>query len=163
MAALTVEQQYALNLITLNPGKGGVVFVHGGPGVGKSNVVKALVQQCQQTGTLRVAAMTGKAAYPIGGATAHSAFLLGRAKKGRPTPAFSEKETRRLVDGLHGVEYVLIDEASMCGTVYLEELERNLRAGRKSDDPKRKLWFGGFRVVFVGDFAQCPAITPGRR
>ena len=105
--------------------------------------------------------MTGKAAYPIGGATAHSAFLLGRAKKGRPTPAFSEKETRRLVDGLHGVEYVLIDEASMCGTVSLEELERNLRAERKSDDPKRKLWFGGFRVVFDGDFAQCPPIKSG--
>ena len=47
MAALTVEQQYAPKLITLIPDKGDVVFVHGGPGVGKSNVVKALVQLCQ--------------------------------------------------------------------------------------------------------------------
>ena len=102
--------------------------------------------------------MTGKAGHPTGGTTAHAVFILGRSKPGRLSSPLSDSDLKKLRANLDRVSSVLIDEASMCGTVHFEELERNIRAGRKEDDPRSLLWF---RVVFVGDFAQCPPIKSG--
>ena len=63
---------------------------------------------------------------------------------------------------MQGVQVIVVestvDEASMLGTKYLERLHARLVAARSPDDPRRSAFFAGYRVIFVGDFAQCPPI-----
>ena len=80
--------------------RGGVVFLKGGPGVGKSNLVKALDQARHTHHDLRVSAMTNKVAHPTGGTTAHAVFILGRSKAGRLPSPLSDSDLRKLCTNL---------------------------------------------------------------
>jgi len=62
-------------------------------------------------------------------------------------------------EALSGVSVIVVDEASMMGCLLANTLEERLRtvAPRLLDKP-----WGGYRMVFVGDFCQCPPVRSGR-
>ena len=70
----------------------------------------------------------------------------------------SEEMLSKFRATMQGVQVIVVDEASMLGTKYLERLHARLVAARSPDDPRRSAFFAGYRVIFVGDFAQCPPI-----
>ena len=162
---LTPEQEVAVNMAMHDVDKGGALLVVGGPGVGKSNVIHHLVAAFAQRGNpggILVTATTGKAAYSVGGVTAHSAFMLhlGKTKKD-PNQQVPAPKVNALRQSLARVQLVVVEECSMFGCLLVDKLNDHLRLARQASDPRRQAMFGGFRVVFVGDFAQCPPVHSG--
>jgi len=161
---LDAEQRRALELIEERPERGGVVLLHGGPGTGKSLVIRHFLARHWREDNYRVTATTGRAAYPLGGTTAHSVFLIGR----QGVLELSDASVRTLREHLVGCVTLIVDEVSMLGTKLLDEFDRNLRRARRPAEMdaetgrlKSSMLFGGYRIVFVGDFLQCPPVKSG--
>ncbi len=111
----------------------------GGPGTGKSTVVKALLQAVGEHRCL-LTAPTGRAARNVGGNTVHSASG-GRLLKRRPL-----QETTR-ADVPDDLLLLVVDEVSM--------LDTELMAGVLSLAPPR------CHVLLVGDADQLPPVGAG--
>jgi hypothetical protein len=135
-----------------NPLLGGCVFLIGGPGTGKSEVIHTMVQRehprILQTGT------TGAASFVINGNTLHSVFFLW--VKGLE---LTENQKIKLRARLNGKTGIIVDESSMLGWDLIYDLERVLRLYAPRVVGAR---FGGYRMIFSGDFAQCPPVLTGR-
>jgi MoxR-like ATPase len=71
---LTSTQQQALDIIVHGLETGGGVFLHGGPGRGKSKIIHHLRQILGNR--ILVTATTGKAAFLVGGETIHGMLML---------------------------------------------------------------------------------------
>lgn len=140
------KQQQALEAIK----SGKNVFIFGAGGVGKSYVIKQILDE-----DTVLCAPTGIAAINIGGVTCHSAFGLPREY-----PLLSEwtKLPKGFKD-FYGVESnikrIVIDEAGMLRAEQLDIIDFRLKLVRKN-----KLPFGGLQVVLVGDFFQLEPIVP---
>jgi hypothetical protein len=115
------------------------------------------IRYCQEHDiSVAVTASTGIAATHIGGMTIHSWSGMGI----RDTLSDSD------IDTIIGREYIakrfgktkvlIIDEISMLGGDFLDNLDRLLRSARFSLEP-----FGGMQVVLVGDFFQLPPVSRG--
>jgi exodeoxyribonuclease V alpha subunit len=102
-APLSAEQRAALATALA----ASVSIMTGGPGTGKSTVVRALVGALGEARCL-LTAPTGRAARGIGGATVHSASG-GRLLRRRPLQETCKAD-------VEGVEMLVVDEASMLTT-----------------------------------------------
>jgi exodeoxyribonuclease V alpha subunit len=127
---------------------GGVCVITGGPGTGKTTLVKALVAAWQEARRRVVlAAPTGRAAKRLGEATGaaartvHRLLEWGRGTDGRG--GFGR-------DGAHPLEadLVVVDEASM--------LDLPLARALAQAVPR------GATLVLVGDVDQLPSVGPGQ-
>lgn len=133
------------------------VFITGGAGVGKSVLIKNLVEWLRaytavQSGTdpVCLCAPTGVAAYNIQGQTTHSAFRL-------PVDHHSysiHKELtctslKQLMNQFLSVHTIIIDEISMVSSATLLHIHRRLTALFKNSET-----FGGRNVILVGGFFQ---------
>lgn len=127
VAAARVAGSAALSVLT------------GGPGTGKSTVVRALVQALGEERCM-LTAPTGRAARNVGGNTVHSASG-GRLLRRRPL-----QETTR-ADVPDNLLLMVVDEASMLST--------ELMVGVLSLAPPR------CHVVLVGDADQLPPVGTG--
>ena len=100
-----------------------------------------------------VTAISGTAAFNIGGITIHSALkLITREDNGR-VQSFQAKPEEILC--WQAKEVILIDECSMMSAQMLVQIDKALRRFRRCDD----FPFGGIPVVLLsGDFLQFPPI-----
>lgn len=134
-----------------NPGPqwGGVYFVSGRAGTGKSTFVRYL-QHLKDINTI-VVAPTNLAAINIQGATLHKTFELpiGIVNKER---LLSKPMKRKGV--LANVERIIIDEASMVRCDILDGVHWRLQEIKQNDLP-----FGGVQIIMIGDPLQLPPVA----
>jgi exodeoxyribonuclease V alpha subunit len=138
--ALAAAQRDAI----LAVGKHKLVVITGGPGVGKTTIVKAILKvfELAQLTTL-LAAPTGRAAKRLAESTARSASTLHRLLEYDP----KTRDFQRHKENPLGAQAVIVDEASMIDVQLAQALLAAL------PDPAR--------LVIVGDADQLPSVGPG--
>ena len=150
-AGLSASQAEALRHVMA----GQSTLILGGGGTGKSYLIEYLVGKLRaQKKTVAVTAMTGLAAFNIGGSTVHSFAGIGLGtcpvdaliKKVRSRP----NSRRNWVD----TDVLVIDEISMMSKELFDVLDTVGRVVRRcTDEP-----WGGLQVIGVGDFGQLPPV-----
>lgn len=136
------------------------IFLSGPGGVGKSFVLKAIIEEFRNRGRrFRVAASTGVSALAINGCTIHS--LLGTTIKSTVSEAkllLGGNGFHRAIDRLTMVDTIIVDEISMLSGDYISMMDFWLRQVRSNkEDP-----FGGCQMIFSGDFLQLPPVEKGK-
>lgn len=152
-------QRKAYDLIVT---EGRCVFITGGAGTGKSELLKRIIHDLRQDKgyiSLMVTAPTGIAAIPLNGCTVHSALKLGLHLDTMPIDEEMFERFRKsfAYRTWRQVRAMVIDEISMLHPHIFNLLDRLLRRflgpGGNSNLP-----FGGRIVVPVGDFGQLPPV-----
>jgi exodeoxyribonuclease V alpha subunit len=135
------EKREAIRLALTNP----VCVITGGPGVGKTTVVNAILQIAGK-GDLEVAlaAPTGRAAKRLTQQTGHTAKTLHRLLEWTP----DQDGFTRDADTPLECDLLVVDEASMCDVLLFEALLRAIAPGTS--------------LLIVGDADQLPSIGPGQ-
>lgn len=126
---------------------GNSVFIFGAGGVGKSHVIRQIVDE-----STLLCSFSGVAALNIGGTTCHKAFGLSTTV----VTASDYKLESKTANLLRSVKRIVIDEISQLRKDYFELIEWKLRKARGNDQP-----FGGVQMVMVGDFYQIPPVLVG--
>jgi ATP-dependent exoDNAse (exonuclease V) alpha subunit len=138
------------------------LFVTGAGGVGKSETVQAIVRTLRQAGkTVAVCASTGVAAINVRGTTVHSFLKTGiMGSIAELSNIVGPKMIDDAKDRIGDVDVIVVDEVSMLTGDYLDMMHWWLNL--VSDMPlTRYSPFGGYQVVFVGDFLQLPPVITG--
>ena len=131
------------------------IFLTGSAGTGKTYLVKHIREICETNKmSIALTAMTGTAAYLIGGKTLHSWAGIG----------LGDKSVEELVDKIGkypvslmrwiNTKILIIDEISMMSNILLEKLNEIGQILRSSKKP-----FGGIQLIFSGDFYQLPPVV----
>lgn len=153
--SLNAEQMRAYRLVVEHFGQDNqdqlCMYLGGMAGTGKSQVIRAVTSFFQRMGStdcVLLLAPTGTAAANIGGYTYHSAFGLNPHRSGAQP---LNKKSREL---LALVRYIILDEVSMLSCGDMKNISEMLsRVHHNQVDP-----FGGFNIIFAGDFAQLPPV-----
>lgn len=147
------EQCRALRIMARHIITGGpsqlLMYVAGVGGTGKSHLIKALVLLMEKLGRrdeLLLGAPTGIAAVLIGGHTMHSLSMTNPHRK--------SKTTDDLVSLWRGVRYLVVDEISMVGALFLSQFSDRLKQAKQDDPTSAHKPFGGVNIIFTGDFGQ---------
>jgi exodeoxyribonuclease V alpha subunit len=121
-----------------------VLVVTGGPGVGKTTIVRAILAVLAHSGVdVRLAAPTGRAAKRLSEATGAQATTLHRLLDFDPkTQTFKRDRGRPIEAGA-----VVVDEASMLDLATADALAQAIAPGT--------------RLLLVGDVDQLPSVGPG--
>ncbi|MDR0596120.1 MAG: AAA family ATPase [Clostridiales Family XIII bacterium] len=143
--------------IELSPGQrgavkqsiaGGVFVITGGPGTGKTTIIKAVIDIFEHAGfKTAVAAPTGRAAKRVAEATGHRASTIHRLLEYYYDEAAHRMYFGRNADNRLDCEAVIIDEASMVDALLMEALLAAMKTGA--------------RLVIVGDVDQLPPVGAG--
>jgi len=138
--ALAPAQRAAIELVARAP----VAVVTGGPGVGKTTVVKAILSLFEGA-RLRtaLAAPTGRAAKRMNEATQHAATTIHRLLEVDPRKGRFTRDEMTPLD----VDALIVDESSMVDVLLAHALVRAIPSGA--------------RLVLVGDVDQLPSVGPG--
>ena len=125
----------------------GVMILTGGPGTGKTTVVRAMLSLFESMGLKTVlAAPTGRAAKRMSEATSHEAKTVHRMLEMEKSSVGVFKFMRNEKNPLDE-RVIIVDEASMIDLFLMEAL---LRAVRK-----------GARLILIGDVDQLPSVGAG--
>jgi exodeoxyribonuclease V alpha subunit len=138
---LTQEQQRAVDQVA----SGTLVILTGGPGTGKTTVVRAIIDTCQErlvAPRIKLAAPTGKAAKRLNESTKSEASTVHRLLE------WSNEGPRRTSSNPIEADVVIIDEASM--------LDIEIAAALFDALPTH------CRLLLVGDIDQLPSVGPGQ-
>ncbi|WP_170270050.1 ATP-dependent RecD-like DNA helicase [Heliorestis acidaminivorans] len=125
----------------------GVTVITGGPGTGKTTIVKgliALVNRATPNGKITLCAPTGRAAKRLAETTGQPAFTIHKVLglTGR------EKEYSSYDIEVLEADVIIVDEVSMVDILMMATLLRSLKKGVK--------------LVLVGDKDQLPSVGPGQ-
>jgi exodeoxyribonuclease V alpha subunit len=123
---------------------GKVVVITGGPGVGKTTIVRGIVSIFSRKGlTVALAAPTGRAAKRLSDATGQPAATLHRLLEWRPAESQFGRNAQRPLEA----DLLVVDECSMLDVRLGADLLNALASGT--------------RLVLVGDVDQLPSVGPG--
>lgn len=126
--------------------KYGVFVLTGGPGTGKTTVVKGIITVLEKAGCrILLAAPTGRAAKRLAESSGHPAQTVHRLLEYQPDGSgfnFGKNDSDPL-----DAEAIIIDEASMLDITLMHHLLKAVP--------------GGCRLIFVGDVDQLPSVGPG--
>ena len=124
----------------------GVLVLTGGPGTGKTTIIKGIIKALEQAGCqILLAAPTGRAARRLAESTGREARTIHRMLEYQPGEGrftFGRNEYEPLE-----ADVVIVDEASMLDIVLANYLLRALATG--------------CRLVLVGDIDQLPSVGAG--
>jgi exodeoxyribonuclease V alpha subunit len=138
--ALAAEQRDAVE----SAARSTVLVVTGGPGVGKTTIVRAMLAVFEQARlAVRLAAPTGRAAKRMSEATGHEASTLHRLLEFDPKTAGFKRDRNHPIDA----EVLVVDEASMIDVEMADALTQAISPGT--------------RLVLVGDVDQLASVGPG--
>jgi len=136
---LSDEQLLALEHTLTSP----VSVLTGGPGTGKTTCMRALIELLEGWGVrYALASPTGRAAKRLTEATGRPASTIHRLLGYSPEGGFRHYEKNPL-----GIEFLVVDEASMLDLMLTHQLLRALRPGTQ--------------VLLVGDVDQLPSVGAG--
>ena len=121
-----------------------VLVITGGPGVGKTTVVRALLALFDEARLpVRLAAPTGRAAKRMQEASGRDAQTIHRLLEFDPKRAIFQRSASRPIEA----GAVIVDEASMIDLELADSLAQAVAPGT--------------RLVLVGDVDQLPSVGPG--
>lgn len=153
MEKLNDDQQYAYRTIVDEKIS---TFLTGGAGTGKSYLVEKVVTALSDIyGSQKVAvtALTGVAAFNVGGCTIHSFAGIGLGTGAASQLAQNVRFNPSAAQRWKKLQVLIIDEISMMDGDLFDKLEYIARTIRGSDVP-----FGGIQLVTTGDFMQLPPV-----
>jgi exodeoxyribonuclease V alpha subunit len=137
---LADEQRLAVERAARCP----LLVVTGGPGVGKTTIVKAILSVFERAGiATRLAAPTGRAAKRMSEATHREATTLHRLLEFDPKTGAFKRDAKRPIDA----GAIIVDESSMVDVWMADALTQAVAEGA--------------RLVLVGDVDQLPSVGPG--
>ena len=140
-------------------------LVHGGPGTGKSHVIKQVREFFQDVLhwdmgiNFQVVALQAVMADMLGGDTIHHACGIPVFKGGQ-TADFTTQKQSEVAKRVLQWRWLIIDEISMVSAKLLAEIDVKLRSAvralgtQKHDSLGADRPFGGLNVLFCGDFWQ---------
>jgi exodeoxyribonuclease V alpha subunit len=121
-----------------------VLVVTGGPGVGKTTIVRAILAVLAQSKVeVRLAAPTGRAAKRMSEATGAEATTLHRLLEFEPKTMGFKRDRHRPIEG----GAIVVDEVSMLDLPTADALAQAVAPGT--------------RLILVGDVDQLPSVGPG--
>lgn len=137
---LAPEQRRAVEEAARRP----LLVITGGPGVGKTTIVRAILAVLERAGVqVRLAAPTGRAAKRMSEATGADATTLHRLLEFEPKTTAFKRDRRRPIEA----GAVIVDEASMLDLPTADALAQAVAPGT--------------RLLLVGDVDQLPSVGPG--
>ena len=161
-ASLTNEQKgvYQTIVTACNNNKGGMFFVYGYGGTGKTFLYKTLTVAIRSKGQIVLNVASSGIAFLLldGGRTAHSGFAIPiNIVEDSMCIIIADSD---LADLIRQTKLIIWDEAPMINRLAFEAFDRTLRDITGDNDSV----FGGKVVVFGGDFRQIlPVIPNGSR
>lgn len=136
---LSDQQRYAVLAALQN----GVQVITGGPGTGKTTIIRCILELMQEAGlTVALAAPTGRAAKRMTEATNFPASTLHRLLGYQPEQGFQRNQDDPLEE-----DVIIVDEMSMVDILLMHALLRALQAHT--------------RLIMVGDGDQLPSVGSG--
>ncbi|XP_074352042.1 uncharacterized protein LOC141691202 [Apium graveolens] len=154
-------QAYTSIISSVENKAGGIFFVYGSGGCGKTFLWKTLCCKLRSLGSIVLpVASSGIAATLLpGGRTAHSRFHI--PLKLDQCSVAGIKHGTELGELIKNTGLIIWDEAPMQHRHSFESVDRSLRDIMSSVDPLRAgLPFGGITIVFGGDFRQILPVIP---
>jgi exodeoxyribonuclease V alpha subunit len=137
---LAPEQRSAVE----EAGRRQILVVTGGPGVGKTTIVRAILAVLARSKVVvRLAAPTGRAAKRLSEATGAEATTLHRLLDFDPKSATFKRDRERTIEA----GAIVVDETSMLDLLTADALVQAIAPGT--------------RLVLVGDVDQLPSVGPG--
>lgn len=156
---------YKAVMKSVESNEGGLFFLYGSGGCGKTYVWRTLIAKLRSQGDIVLpVASSGIAATLLpGGRTAHSRFKIPIVLDDYSFCNIAHNSD--IAELIRQTKLIIWDEAPMQHRYAFECLDRSLKDIMKSVDPERaKLPFGGITVLLGGDFRQIlPVITEGER
>ncbi|WP_027622407.1 ATP-dependent RecD-like DNA helicase [Acetivibrio clariflavus] len=142
---LTQNQKDAIREALIN----GVLIITGGPGTGKTTIIKSIINLLINEGyEVLLAAPTGRAAKRMTEATGFEAKTIHRLLEMGYASKDDELVFARNEDNPIDADVVIIDEMSMVDILLMNHLLKAIEIGT--------------RLILVGDVDQLPSVGPGK-